>query len=300
MSPLLVGLRAVLLLLLTAVLLPPSLPTPTTITLSRVDRVKSVDFDEDMVWVLVLGSDAKGGTPVLKGNTDAIQLLAIDFTTGASAGIGIPRDSWVDLPGEGFARINTALQRGGTSLAVTAVEQLVRVRVDYVLVTEMNGFIAMTDAIGGIDVVARESFTTDSGAVRVRRGTNHFDGSQALDFARTRRNLVNDFARAANHQALLLGYLRALRAREDEAGFMETVTAAAMSGLQTDMAPTDLYRLAQAITQVDPRKVTGCIVGGGFDTSPAGASIVIPDVVQARRLGRDARRDATLNAGCNG
>ena len=174
-----------------------------------------------MVWVLVLGSDAKGSTPVDKGNTDAIQLLGFDMDTGSAAGIGIPRDSWVELP-DGFARINEALAQGGTELAAEAVADLVGITPELVLVTSMDGFIDITDAVGGVDVESDKAFVTDSGDLRVTRGTNHFDGAQALDYARTRRNLDGgDFERAAHHQALLLGYLRGLRDRADEEGFME-------------------------------------------------------------------------------
>ena len=140
---------------------------------------------------------------------------------------------------------------------------------------------------------------TDSGDVRVTRGTNHFDGAQALDYARTRRNLDGgDFERAAHHQALLLGYLRGLRDREDEEGFMEQATLAALGGLESDLAPTDLYRLAQAVTQVDPERVTGCIIGGTDGTTEAGAQIIYPDTAQARGLGKDAEDDARLQGGC--
>ncbi len=41
---------------------------------------------------------------------------------------------------------------------------------------------------------------------------------------------------------------------------MEDGTLAALGGLDTDLAPTDLYRLAQAVTMVDPNRVTGCLV----------------------------------------
>ena len=59
-----------------------------------------------MVWVLVLGRRDD------EGDTDAIEMLAFDRESGAAAGIGIPRDSWVTLP-RGKARINEAWSRAG-------------------------------------------------------------------------------------------------------------------------------------------------------------------------------------------
>ena len=87
----------------------------------------------------------------------------------------------------------------------------------------MDGFIDITDAVGGVDVESDKAFVTDSGDVQVTRGTNHFDGAEALDYARTRRNLDGgDFERAAHHQALLLGYLRGLRDRRTRRGSWST------------------------------------------------------------------------------
>jgi polyisoprenyl-teichoic acid--peptidoglycan teichoic acid transferase len=294
--------RAVMMLALVAMVVPGATVHPTTLSLSRVETAKSVDFQDGVVWVLVLGSDADDGRTLSEGDTDAIELLGLDLESGAAAAIGIPRDSWVDLPqGVGFTRINQAYREGGASLAAQAVNDLVGFPPDFVLVTGFDGFRSMTETVGGVDVVSSQRFVTDDGDMLVRRGTNHFDADEALDFAATRRSLASDFERAENHQALLLGFLRQLREREGEAGFMERVTSSALGGLETDLPPTDLYRLAQAVTQVDPENVTGCIVLGTFATrGPEDASVVIPNRELAQRLGRDAATDAQLDPGCRG
>ncbi len=292
MSAFRVAARAALMLVLVALVVPAATVSPTILGLSQVETAKSVDFEEGVVWVLVLGSDEQG-------QTDAIELLGLDLESGAAAGIGIPRDAWVELP-DGFDRINVAWSEGGTDLAARAVADLVGIRPDFVLVTGSEGFLAMNEAVGTVEVRAPLAFETDEG-MAVERGLNRFDAEQALDFARSRDNLPrDDFDRMANQQALLLGYLRVLRAREDEKGFMEKVTSAALGGLETDVAPTDLYRLAQAVTQVDPEKVTGCLFFGDPFTTQGGAKVIIPDRKLARRLGDDARDDARLEPGCQG
>ena len=94
---------------------------PASISLTTVEKASAVDFgDGVVVWVLVLGSDAKGPTPVDEGNTDAIELLGFDTDTGSAAGIGIPRTRGSSSP-TGLDRINSALAQGGTELAAEAV-----------------------------------------------------------------------------------------------------------------------------------------------------------------------------------
>jgi polyisoprenyl-teichoic acid--peptidoglycan teichoic acid transferase len=282
--------RGALVLALLALVVPGAAVRPTAVSLSRVETAKSVDFEDGVVWVLVLGIDNEG-------DTDTIEMLAFDGETGAAAGIGIPRDSYVTLP-KGPDRINRAFEEGGADLAARAVGDLVGVAPHFVLATGFDGFLTMSEAVGEVEVRSPVAFQTDED-LAVRRGPNRFDAEQALDFASSRDDLSDDFVRMANNQALLLGYLRSLRAKEDEQGFMEDVTLAALGGLDTDMAPTELYRLAQAVTQVDPNRVTGCLVRGTPRTIN-GAQVIRADERLAQRLGRDADRDATLDPGCRG
>ena len=68
-----------------------------------------------------------------------------------------------------------------------------------------------------------------------------------------------------------------------------------MENLHTDLPPAELFRLAQAMAQVDPAKVTSCVVQGSIGNI-GGASVVLPYVEMARRLGDDARKDATISS----
>ncbi len=68
-----------------------------------------------------------------------------------------------------------------------------------------------------------------------------------------------------------------------------------MQYLHTDLPPSELFRLAQAVAQVDPSKVTTCVVQGGIGDI-GGASVVLPYTDQAARLGDRARNDATLES----
>ena len=281
--------------LLALLLVPDSTRSPASISLTTVDTAKRVDFGEDIVWVLVLGSDARPGQEVTEGNTDAIHLVGIDGRTGRAVGIGVPRDAWLELPGHGMRRINEALDLGGRRLAAEVIGGLVDIQPDYVLVTGFEGFVEMMSAVGAIEVVAPEGFTND-GTV-VKEGLNTFAPDQVLDFVRYRHLVGDDFARSANQQRALVATLEGMRAQEDDEGFMERATLAAVAGLETDLGPTELYRFAQAVTQVDPRKVTSCILPGSPDETFGGASVVILDEVAAARIGADAR-DVRLQGGC--
>jgi LCP family protein required for cell wall assembly len=235
---------------------------------------------------------------VTAGLTDAIQLIGVHADNGRAVAIGLPRDLYVEMS-DGRARLNTALRDEGPEGVAREVDELLGIEPDVVLATGFEGFLSMMDTVGSVRVDSPLAFTTEDGGVRVRRGPNTFDADQALYFARTRDTLpgASDFARVANHQRLLLSVLERLRAAEDEEGFLERVTLSALGGLQTDLSPAEVYRLVQALTMVDPRRTTACIIGGTFATVEGGASVVYPDLAQARAVGSDAR-DARLQGGC--
>ncbi|WP_243059363.1 LCP family protein [Nocardioides sp. SR21] len=281
--------------LVLVVLVPGSAVQPTTLTLTKVTTAEGYDAGSDVVWVLVLGEDSVH-------DTDAIQLLGIDARTGAAAGIGIPRDSWVDLGGGEMGKINQAYGEDADAERVSeVVRELVGITADYVLATAGDGFVSMVDALGGVTVVSSQAFVTDDRNMQVDKGPNEFTGDEALDFAMTRDafpDVPGDFVRSENHQALLLGLLKQLQRQDGDRGFVELMALSALEGLDTDASPVDLYRLLNVLTGVDPDQVEGCIVVGREDVDARGNQIIVPDDELAERLGREAAADATFESGC--
>ena len=278
--------------------LPAASVHPTTISLTTIGTAKAVDAGDDTLWVLALGSEAGSGENVMKGRTDAIQLIGVQWTTGRAVAIGLPRDLWVELP-QGAGRISQALEEGGPEGAAGEVTDLLGIEPDLVLVTGFDGFLSTMGAVGEVTVDSPIDFTTDDGDVEVRAGANTLDPEQALSYVTTRDELPlsSDYERVANHQRLLLGVLARLREREDDEGFMERTTLAALSGLQTDLSPSEAFRIIQALTTIDPARTTACIIRGEravlFE-----ADVLIPDDVQAAAVGADALDDMRLQGGC--
>jgi LCP family protein required for cell wall assembly len=248
-----------LVLALTALVVPNSTVASTEAALVRFEHSRGVDLDPDLVWILAVGSDARPGENMLRVRGDALQLVGINTRTGAATAIGIPRDSYVAIPGHGRNKINASMVFGGPRLMAASVARLVGVRPDYVFTTGFLGFRAMVRAMGGVTVNSKFSF--------------------------------------GNQQELLRSILRKARAHQSQPGFMERGLLATVRNTNTNLRPSELFRLAQAVTTVRPAKLRGCVLGGSTG-SAGGASVVFVDAGQARRLGNDARRDGTLDRGC--
>ena len=281
-----------------AFLVPNSAVQSTDAALVKIRSAEGVDAGPDMIWILAVGSDARPGQSMTRSRGDALQLVGLNTRTGAAAAIGIPRDSVVSIPGHGRNRVNAALYFGGPKLLGRAVGNLVGVQPDYVFVTRFPFFEDMVNDIGGITVSNPRPFSDEylkPGGFKA--GKIHLNGYGAMAFSRIRKSLAGgDFARSANQQRTLRGIYARIRAQADQPGFIERGIATVLKHMHTNVAPKELFELAQIVAQVDPTKISTCVVQGSIGNLGS-ASVVFPFVSQARRYGHDARRDATIK-GC--
>jgi LCP family protein required for cell wall assembly len=301
MSPLRAAVRTALLgvvLAATALVVPDAAVQPTDVSLVRIRHATGVAADSKVIWILGVGSDARPGQDMNRSRGDALQLVGINTETGAATAIGVPRDSWVPIPGHGSEKINAALYLGGPRAMAAAMARLTGIEPDYVLVTRFPFFEDMIDSIGGITVTNPRRFADPYLKKEgFRQGRIRLGGYDAMAFSRIRKGLAGgDFDRSANQQRTLRGIHARIRAQASRPGFIEQGVLTVLQHTSTNAGPAELFEIAQAIAQVRPDRITTCVVRGR--TGWVGpASVVFADVAQARRLGREARDDATLR-GC--
>ncbi|WP_438362044.1 LCP family protein [Nocardioides antri] len=290
------GLLAVV-LAVAAFVVPNSGVAPTYVTLVKFEHAEGVDTDPDVLWILAVGSDARRGQDPLRSRGDALQLIGMDTRTGAATSIGIPRDSWVSIPGHGSNRVNAALYFGGPQLLGETVAGLIGVEPDYVFVTSFWGLEAIAEDVGPITVKNPRFFSdSDLKPKGFQEGKVVLRGYSVVSFGRIRKSLAGgDFDRSRNQQRVLEGFQAKLAANADKPGWIENGVLSVIDNVDTNLPPAELFRIAQAIAQVDPKKISGCVVPGGIGNI-GGASVVIPNTSTARRYGDDARKDATIKS----
>jgi LCP family protein required for cell wall assembly len=166
--------------------------------------------------VLLLGSDddGKNKAPL----TQSMILVRVDPTTKHVTMLSIPRDLWVPLSTGGSAKIDAAYAYGGAAAAIATVERNFHVHVDEYAWVGLTGLIKLIDLLGGVDVfvtnpVLDDFYPNDINVtylygykrVAVLPGAQHLDGSNALQYVRSRHNDINgDFGRSARQQQVLL------------------------------------------------------------------------------------------------
>jgi polyisoprenyl-teichoic acid--peptidoglycan teichoic acid transferase len=246
----------------------------------------------DPLFVLAIGSDARPRKPVTRALADSLHIIGVNPRTGAASILGIPRDSYVTVPGVGTRKINASLFHGGPELVVKAVERLTRIRIDAYLLTGFEDFRRMVSDVGGIEMTIPQAMSDSYSGARFRPGPTRLDGPKALAFSRNRHDVRGgDVGRSLNQGRLLIAALRELRedVRKDPLAIFSWILVGAKY-LQTDLSfleMVDLMFAALTVDKVKNRVVSG---GGGF----AGGASVIRLGSTAQRMFRDLRRDGTL------
>ena len=277
--------------------LPDSSPKSTEFALVKIQQANAAAIDQHVISILAVGSDARPGQNFTRTRGDALQLVTINTETHAASIIGVPRDSWVPIPGHGMDKINASLYYGGPQLLGQTVGNLIGVQPKYVFVTRFQYFQQMVNSIGGITIRNPSAFSDDPLKLKgFRAGRIHLSGYDAMAYSRIRHSLPRgDFDRSAHQEIVLKGIQAKVHANASRPGFIERGVLNAMSHMSTNLPPVELFKLAQVMAQVDPGKVRACVLQGGIGVSSGGASIVLPYVSQARDMGNQIRKDGTLS-----
>jgi LCP family protein required for cell wall assembly len=175
------------------------------------------------ITILIIGLDfrdweANLGAP----RSDTMILLTIDPLTKTGGMMSIPRDMWVNIPGFGYSRINTAyssgegnkLPGGGPELARKTVEQFIGVPIQYYAQVDFYTFVQFINLIGGIDIYNDEELRLDpvgAGTDKIKLtccGIRHLKGEPALAYVRYRKGDGGDVDRAKRQQKVIIAIRR--------------------------------------------------------------------------------------------
>jgi LCP family protein required for cell wall assembly len=225
----------------------------------------------DAVTVLVLGNDRRPGEEDVP-RTDVVMLIHVDPQQERIAMLSLLRDLWIDIPGYGASRINSAYRLGelyggpgvGLQTARETVGTLLDIPIDHVVMVDFDGFIGLIDALGGITVdVEKELYderfpTMDYGyqVAHFLPGPEKMDGNRALMYSRI-RHPDSDFMRIRRQQTVARAIGERMRERGDLQNILaaDQITAALVGYVQTDMPQERILGLIWAFRNYDSSQV---------------------------------------------
>jgi LCP family protein required for cell wall assembly len=162
--------------------------------------------------------------------SDTIMVLH-EVDSGHSLLVSIPRDLWVNIPGVGLSKINSAYNNGPQKL-VDTIQSVFNVPIDHYVEVNFDTFRKIVDAIGTVPVYfpapARDSF---SDLNIPTPGCWHLNGPQALSFVRSRDLQVQD---PTTHQWKVLDQLPDVGRVGRQQAFLRQLSTVALNTILTN------------------------------------------------------------------
>lgn len=168
-------------------------------------RDDEVNFrQKDPFSVLVLGVDEREGD---KGRSDTMIIMTVNPSLNSTKMVSIPRDTYTEIIGHGTKdKLNHAYAFGGIEMALSTVENLFDMPIDYVVEVNMEGFQKVVDAVGGVTVQNNLAFTQDD--FNFPTGKITLTGEEALSYIRMRKeDPEGDWGRQNRQRQVIQGVL---------------------------------------------------------------------------------------------
>jgi LCP family protein required for cell wall assembly len=204
-------------------------------------------------------------------NTDTMILVHVPADGSKASFVSFPRDSYVQIPGHGWDKLNAAYAYGrqnapesasneaksaqGAQLLVQTISGLSGLRIDHYAEVDLLGFFELSNVVGGVEVNLCNAVDDRqwSGAY-FPAGVQTISGADALKFVRQRHNIgatSSDFDRIVRQQVFMAGVLRKMLSEDVllDLGKQRELVQAASNALTVDQN-LNLLQLAQQMQSV--------------------------------------------------
>jgi LCP family protein required for cell wall assembly len=249
--------------------------------------------------VLVMGIDRRPGEPQnLVYRPDAIMLMSFSPADGRIGVLSIPRDMHFALINGGeLVPVNTLLVRGelqqegtGPVYMMDTLQYNLGIYIDTYVIFDFQAFIALVDAIGGIDFYVAYPINDQQypnmnygyDPLKLSVGQHHFDGEMALKYARTRHN--DDDYQRGQRQLEMFNAIREKALGLDTLPLLlyqaPTLLDQFSENVYTDIELDELLRLAYAVVDIPADHIFTGALGRDYSIgygSESGKIIRIPD-----------------------
>lgn len=251
--------------------------------------------------VLLLGSDNDGKEEWGNGQylTQSMILARVDPAHQTVAMVSIPRDFYLPLYSNGHpagqGKIMEAFSIGGAEAAEETVETNFNVKIDNYVWIGLAGLIKLIDMVGGVDVVPTnpvmdDYYPADVGTenpygyhrVAVMPGSQHMNGSQAMEYVRSRHSDPNgDLGRSERQQQVLVALKE--KAKDLNPADLPDLTATFKGELSTDIDIGRVRQLLPVASHISNGNITQVVLNGyatdsTIETAQGSEDILIPDI----------------------
>jgi len=208
--------------------------------------------------VLLIGTDGRSLDE--RGRSDTMMLISINSSTKKINVTSFMRDSYVEIPGYGWDKLNASYSYGGAELLMDTIEHNFGVKIDDYVSINFLSFASIVDSVGGIDVDLSDA---EAGEINVilqaevnqimgdnvtddllsGGGKNvHLIGKQALAYARIRHIGNADFERTERQRRVVDLVMNKMKSFSPI--MMKNLASNVLPDVSTNMETSELYLLS--------------------------------------------------------
>lgn len=268
-------------------------------------------FSSDAQTFLILGCDQdvyyqSAYVTRHAARSDMMMVVRMNFKTKEITGVSIPRDTWCQLPGYDEHKINAyhSIAKYGQEkeLSKQAVEYLIGVKIDKVLVLDYDALRRLVDVMGGVPVNVPRALDYDDNAgklhIHLKPGRQVLTGYDAMCYVRYRKSNTpgkgeTDFERQERQKDLLLGFKSAALSNWGRMGQIAEAGKAVFGNALND---EQLLSLGFFAKEVGPQRIKLGVIptvneGNGLRL----VSSKLPDVLKEFKLADEKNRLSLRN-----
>ena len=242
-----------------------------------------IERNQEQINIMIIGKDRWAY------NTDVMIIASYDVTNGAISLMQIPRDTYIDI-GRGNHKANSLLasfyneayknkEADPQAVALKSLEetfeQVFCITIDYYAMMDLNGFVNIVDALGGVEVDVpfdmKYNDPVQGLKINLKKGLQTLDGDKAEQFFRFRADYVEgDIGRVDAQKIFISACLNKVK-NNFNVSTIAAIAEQVMQYVTTDIPLQDLVYYAKKALSVDLSKMTMLtlpgIQGRQFDTS---------------------------------
>jgi LCP family protein required for cell wall assembly len=258
------------------------------------EKARPAKASGEAINYVLMGSDSRDVGNAGHGRSDVLMVMHLAADQKSAYMISFPRDMYVPIPDHGKNKINAAFAYGGAPLTVRTLEGLLDTRMDHVALIDFEGFIKLTEELGGVRVYNK--YASNSGGYKFPVGNLTLRGEEALAYVRERKQLPHgDLDRAERQRMVLQAILAKGLAKETITNpfkFVNFVRGVAQHvSVDDGLTESKLRKTALSLrmSSKDVHLLQAPI--SGFGTSPTRQSIDIVDKKKLAQLAKALQND---------
>jgi len=211
----------------------------------KLRNVNQVLKDKEPVSILLMGTDTGALGRTFAGRTDSMMVVTINPTTNKTTITSLARDTAVNIPGYedyGISKINAAYAYGKSKTAITTVQSMLNIPIDFYAIINMGGMEKIIDEVGGVDLTPTLTFSY--GGYSFKKGVQtHMNGKKALAYSRMRDDdPLGDYGRQTRQRKVIMALLN--KSNSITSLLNQSFISSLAKQTQTDLTFNDLTALA--------------------------------------------------------